>query len=1261
VTRSHVRPFAELTRRVTAAISRVGRVALPVLAASALIAVSACQDTTAPAEAGSISLEFAGLPSGASGQISLSRGSTTRTVTATSTLEGLEAGDWVLSASSVTVDGVVYEPQPASLTVSVPARSVRSARVVWTPTSGALQLAVLGLPAGTAGDVLVTGNGFSRVVTASSVLSTLAPGLYSITARDVRGAGGTLRAETPSQSISVSASAVAVPASVTYAFAPAAVDVSVTGLPGGTTAAIDLTPPAGSDIPVGGTTRLSPVAAGRWRLSAAPVQASGFTYVPSPSARDTTVSAGDTLRFPVSYALSTGALAVAVTGLPQGATGSVTVTGPAGFQRAVTVTTTLTDLAPGTYTVAADSVVRSGFAWRPALVTQQVVVSPSITAAPATVAYAAVSGTLVVALTGIPGGANGSVRVTGPYGFDRTFTSTSVFAPAAAGAYVITATPFVNGPFTYSVTPATVNKTVGIAGRDSVDMHYASATGSLQVNVSGLPVGADAALMLTGPQSVGLTGTTTLPTLASGSYTLTASIVNVSGTNYAPTPTSQNVTISTGGQSTATVTYAAVVTSGSLQVTVNGLPGGTNAAVTLTGPQTVNITGSTTLSVLAVGSYTLTAANVSASGTTYAPLPTSQNVTITNGVQSTATITYAAVASVGSLQVTVSGLPGGTNAAVTLTGSQTVNITGSTIVPNLAPGSYTLTAASVSASGTTFTPAPTSQNVTITAGVQSSATVNYTGLPSIIDLVLDQAYLTQATQKTDGSVAMVAGRDALLRVFAHADRANVLTPTVRARVYDGVTLLQTLTLTGPAAGVPQTLAEGTLTSTWNVVIPGANVRTAMRVLVDIDPTNAVTEADETNNIWPSNGTPRSMTVNTVPAFNVRFVPVTVGSKTGNVTAGNMNQFLVTTRLVWPILDVVSDVRAPFTSSADTLVSDDSNGRWLTVLSEMNTLRSTDGAPSNLHYYGVVKVGYNSGVAGYGYVPGRAAMGWDYLPSGDGVAAHEWGHNFARPHAPCGGAAGPDPTYPYAGGDIGVFGWNSTTNALIPTTQKDMMGYCNPKWISDYNWTKVMTYRQGSGLVADAGADGDGLLVWGRVVNGNVSLEPAFRVTAPHTAAAARPTHYVDALDAEGNVLLELPIVTDKVDHATAQDVRMFSVILPWSATLEQALAELRVRDIRTPLLSASRASANAVGARLSRSTRRTLTMPDPESAVDAAPSGRMRVRWNAAKYPMAMVRDAATGQVMGYVRRSGDAVVSGGKRLEVVYSDGVRSVVKPGR
>ncbi|MEQ1693411.1 MAG: hypothetical protein ABMA00_19115, partial [Gemmatimonas sp.] len=554
----------------------------------------------------------------------------------------------------------------------------------------------------------------------------------------------------------------------------------------------------------------------------------------------------------------------------------------------------------------------------------------------------------------------------------------------------------------------------------------------------------------------------------------------------------------------------------------------------------------------------------------------------------------------------------------------------------------------------------TTQNVTITNGVQSNASVVYAGLPVLIDLVLDQAYLTQASQKTDGSVAMVAGRDALLRVFAHADRANVLAPTVRARIYDGVTLLQTLTLNGPGAGVPVALTEGTLSSTWNVVIAGANVRTATRVLVDIDPTNGVSEADETNNIWPRNGTPQSLTVNTVPTFTIRFVPVAVKSLTGNVTVGNMNQFLTTSRLLWPILDVAADVRAPFTSSADTLLSNDSNNNWLTVLSEMNTLRSVDGAPSTMHYYGVVKVAYNSGVAGYGYVPGRAAMGWDYLPSGDGVAAHEWGHNFNRPHAPCGGAAGPDPLYPYSGGDIGVFGWNSTTNALVTTTTKDIMGYCNPKWISDYNWTKVMTYRQASGAVASAGTNGEGLLVWGRVINGKVMMEPAFRVTAPSSAPDARPTHFVDALDTDGNVLLTLPITAEKVDHVTSHDERQFSVILPWSTTIEQALSQVRVRDVRTPLLSASRTSVTAVTAKVSRSARaaQPLVMPDPGSVVGVVPGGRIRVQWNTARYPMAMVRDAATGQVMGYVRRSGDAVVSGGRRLEVVYSDGVRSVIR---
>ena len=45
-----------------------------------------------------------------------------------------------------------------------------------------------------------------------------------------------------------------------------------------------------------------------------------------------------------------------------------------------------------------------------------------------------------------------------------------------------------------------------------------------------------------------------------------------------------------------------------------------------------------------------------------------------------------------------------------------------------------------------------------------------------------------------------------------------------------------------------------------------------------------------------------------------------------------------------------------------------------MLSEINALRSADGAPGTTNYMGIVKVSYGSGYAGFGYIPGRAAVG-----------------------------------------------------------------------------------------------------------------------------------------------------------------------------------------------------------------------------------------------------------------------------------------------
>ena len=110
------------------------------------------------------------------------------------------------------------------------------------------------------------------------------------------------------------------------------------------------------------------------------------------------------------------------------------------------------------------------------------------------------------------------------------------------------------------------------------------------------------------------------------------------------------------------------------------------------------------------------------------------------------------------------------------------------------------------------------------------------------------------------------------------------------------------------------------------------------------------------------------------------------------------------------------------TNAPVLESNNGNGAWSTILSEVNALRVTEGICR--YYYGVVKTSYGSGVAGMGYLGWPAAIGWDYLPSGSGVAAHEWGHNWDLRHAPGCGAGSPDPAFPTPTGRSESGDWTS---------------------------------------------------------------------------------------------------------------------------------------------------------------------------------------------------------------------------------------------
>jgi hypothetical protein len=319
-------------------------------------------------------------------------------------------------------------------------------------------------------------------------------------------------------------------------------------------------------------------------------------------------------------------------------------------------------------------------------------------------------------------------------------------------------------------------------------------------------------------------------------------------------------------------------------------------------------------------------------------------------------------------------------------------------------------------------------------------------------------------------------------------------------------------------------------------------------------------------------------------------------------------------------------------------------------------RSADiagGGPSDRYYFGAVHTTYNSGVAGLGWIGAPAAIGWDVSGSFPSVLAHEEGHNFNDLHSPCGNPSGPDPNYPYPGAIIGVPGWDvfaASNNLKGSSAYVDIMSYCSPVWISDYVYKNELAFRLGSniGIVVN-GADvatpkGDGLLVWGRIENGEVTLEPAFRIPANNSVATPGPYTW-EAHDSLGRVLasvsFDAPEVADGREDAS---VRMFSFVVPLQPEILAAMQTMHVK------------SGNQ---ELAKRTVSTAPAADFQSAVrmQDLPNGQLQMVWDGDRYPVLMLRDAKTGEVRGFVR-GGNAQIEAAPREILVHSpDDVRSDV----
>ena len=134
----------------------------------------------------------------------------------------------------------------------------------------------------------------------------------------------------------------------------------------------------------------------------------------------------------------------------------------------------------------------------------------------------------------------------------------------------------------------------------------------------------------------------------------------------------------------------------------------------------------------------------------------------------------------------------------------------------------------------------------------------------------------------------------------------------------------------------------------------------------------------------------------------------------------------------------------------------------------------ENAEADEYYHGIYiySDGYPGGVA---YLSGKVGLSLDPFSFRDDrflrdnyVFPHEMGHNFSLPHAPCGGPAGVDPNYPYSEARLGPRrGWKFIENRFIEPdeTYYDLMSYCNPTSVSDYNFGKAARYLEVSTRLA----------------------------------------------------------------------------------------------------------------------------------------------------------------------------------------------------
>ena len=465
------------------------------------------------------------------------------------------------------------------------------------------------------------------------------------------------------------------------------------------------------------------------------------------------------------------------------------------------------------------------------------------------------------------------------------------------------------------------------------------------------------------------------------------------------------------------------------------------------------------------------------------------------------------------------------------------------------------------------------------------------------------AYLVQAVQSVSYPVPLVAGEDALLRVFAISPRStDAHIPPARATFFVGGAEVYAVDIPGRSTPIPTDLAEAeaSLDRSANVRIPASVVRPGLEMVVDIDPAGALDPGLGVARRIPESGR-APVLVEAMPTLDLTLVPFIWQSRPDSTVVPltkemaqdpEGHRLLSETRTMLPVADLAVTAHPPVRTSAN-----DSDA----ILDEVTAIRALEGGTG--YWMGALS-GEATGAWGVAWIDGWTSyvrLGNVDQPAEALTVAHELGHSMSLYHAPCGVSSVVDRAYPYPDGQTGSWGLDtrSGSDILVPPTWADLMSYCEPAWVSEYNFYLATSHRMKREASADrSAASGPALLVWGGIDGEGVPyLNPVFAVEAPPSLPTPGGDHEVLGRAADGEVLFSFRF--DMKPMADTEGRAGFAYTIPYSPERVGALA---VIELTGPAGSATIDETTNRPATIvrDRSTDRVLAILRDESAAATA-------------------------------------------------------------